>query len=200
MKNRRMLVSFLAPLAAAFYLSGCTYVTGGTTETSPAESRSETASQTAAETAGEETSAKAAAEESAQAENREAINTSYAETETEEAVEEEVDLHTALFRSGASVVQMEITTGLTTEYLDGLCNYPVKVYLDGKVETVEDEAGLKKIGLEALYSDALVAAVKDFDTESLEIKDGKAIMGDSDHYVVLEMDEYENVGITEFHE
>ena len=113
--------------------------------------------------------------------------------------EEEEDLHTALFRSGAYVVQMEITTGLTTEYLDPLCNYPVKLFADGREETIEDEEDLKKIGLDTLYSDGLVAAVGDFDVESMKIEGGRAVMGDDLYYVVLEMDEYENVGITEFH-
>ena len=122
------------------------------------------------------------------------------ETDTETQGDEEEDMTEALFRSSASVVQMEITTGLTTEYLDPLCNYPVKVYLGGEEKTVEDEEGLKEIGLDALYSDALINAVKDFDTDSIEVTDGRAVMGDDTHYVVLEMDEYENVGITEFHE
>ena len=94
---------------------------------------------------------------------------------------------------------MEITTGLTTEYLDPLCNYPVKLFADGREETIEDEEDLKKIGLDTLYSDGLVAAVGDFDVESMKIEGGRAVMGDDLYYVVLEMDEYENVGITEFH-
>ena len=179
MKNKRAMA---AALAAVLYLTGCAYVTGDTGKTAPKNTTEAETSQSA-----EETEAAPRMEES-----------------VEDAVfseeEEDEDLYMDLFRSGASVVQMEITTGLTTEYLDPLCNYPVKVYLGGEEKTVEDEEGLKEIGLDALYSDALINAVKDFDTDSIEVTDGRAVMGDDTLYVVLEMDEYENVGITEFHE
>ena len=144
MKNKRAMA---AALAAVLYLTGCAYVTGDTGKTAPKNTTEAETSQSA-----EETEAAPRMEES-----------------VEDAVfseeEEDEDLYMDLFRSGASVVQMEITTGLTTEYLDPLCNYPVKVYLGGEEKT-----------------------------------DGRAVMGDDTHYVVLEMDEYENVGITEFHE
>ena len=42
----------------------------------------------------------------------------------EEMIDEE-DLEEAIFKSTASVVQMEVTTGLTTEYLATLCNFPI---------------------------------------------------------------------------
>ena len=186
MKNRKALAVLLA---AAISLTGCSYVTASGTAGKTKET----------EKTGIKTTAEPSAQETAPPEETVPSEEIAPSGETSSSGEEEEDLHTALFRSGAYVVQMEITTGLTTEYLDPLCNYPVKLFADGREETIEDEEDLKKIGLDTLYSDGLVAAVGDFDGESMKIEGGRAVMGDDLYYVVLEMDEYENVGITEFH-
>ena len=72
--------------------------------------------------------------------------------ESEEVMEssegEEPDLETALFWSIGSTVQMEITTGLTTEYLANLCAFPVTVHFDDKEIVLETEADLEELGLE----------------------------------------------------
>ena len=125
--------------------------------------------------------------------------------ESEEVMEssegEEPDLETALFWSIGSTVQMEITTGLTTEYLSPLINYPALVRKDGNEQILEDENDLEELGLRELYTDELLAAVGDFDTEQLEIReDGTAIVGDPKlAYVVLGRDEYDYIGIEEFY-
>lgn len=201
MRKKRILAAavLLAALTAAVYLTGCSEAASFFGTKAKAEAKSAAGEKT------EKTGSLKAKEGSAQASETEgqpasrAEETPFPEREGENGEEEE-DLYTALFRSGAYVVQMEITTGLTTEFLDPLCNYPVKVFVDGGEDTIEDEDDIKRIGLDTLYSEELQAAVKAFDVEKMEIKDGRAVMGDGDHYVVLEMDEYENVGITEFHE
>ena len=201
MRKKRILAAavVLAALTAAVYLTGCSEAASFFGTKAKAEAKSAAGEKT------EKTGSLKAKEGSAQASETEgqpasrAEETPFPEREGENGEEEE-DLYTALFRSGAYVVQMEITTGLTTEFLDPLCNYPVKVFVDGGEDTIEDEDDIKRIGLDTLYSEELQAAVKAFDVEKMEIKDGRAVMGDGDHYVVLEMDEYENVGITEFHE
>ena len=201
MRKKRMLAAavLLAALTAAVYLTGCSEAASLFGTKAKAEAKSAAGEKT------EKTGSLKAKEGSAQASETEgqpasrAEETPFPEREGENGEEEE-DLYTALFRSGAYVVQMEITTGLTTEFLDPLCNYPVKVFVGGGEDTIEDEDDIKRIGLDTLYSEELQAAVKAFDVEKMEIKDGRAVMGDGDHYVVLEMDEYENVGITEFHE
>lgn len=201
MRKKRILAAavLLAALTAAVYLTGCSEAASLFGTKAKAEAKSAAGEKT------EKTGSLKAKEGSAQASETEgqpasrAEETPFPEREGENGEEEE-DLYTALFRSGAYVVQMEITTGLTTEFLDPLCNYPVKVFVDGGEDTIEDEDDIKRIGLDTLYSEELQAAVKAFDVEKMEIKDGRAVMGDGDHYVVLEMDEYENVGITEFHE
>ena len=200
MRKKRILAAavLLAALTAAVYLTGCSEAASFFGTKAKAEAKSAAGEKT------EKTGSLKAKEGSAQASETEgqpasrAEETPFPEREGENGEEEE-DLYTALFRSGACVVQMEITTGLTTEFLDPLCNYPVKVFVDGGEDTIEDEDDIKRIGLDTLYSEELQAAVKAFDVEKMEIKDGRAVMGDGDHYVVLEMDEYENVGITEFH-
>ncbi len=201
MRKKRMLAAavLLAALTAAVYLTGCSEAAtlfGTKTKAEAKPAAGETTEKTGSPKAKED-SAQASETESRPASRAE--ETPFPEREGENGEEEE-DLYTALFRSGAYVVQMEITTGLTTEFLDPLCNYPVKVFVDGGEDTIEDEDDIKRIGLDTLYSEELQAAVKAFDVEKMEIKDGRAVMGDGDHYVVLEMDEYENVGITEFHE
>ncbi len=121
------------------------------------------------------------------------------ETETEES-QEETDLEMALFRSTASTAQMEITTGLTTEYLGYICNFPVRVVKGDQEIILKDEKDLDNMGLEPLYTDELLKAMKDFDTEKLEIQDETAIVGDiNTAYVVLGKDENDIIGITEFH-
>ena len=114
--------------------------------------------------------------------------------------QDEEDVEISLFKSTASVVQMEITTGLTTEYLDPLLNYPVLVVGPKGEETIEDYSQLEAMGIEKLYTPELLEAVGKADPENLQIQDGKAVLGDlNEAYVVLERDENGNTGITEFH-
>ena len=120
------------------------------------------------------------------------------ETDTETQGDEEEDMTEALFRSSASVVQMEITTGLTTEYLDGLLNYPVRVNFVEPVE-LKGLKDLDALGLDKLYTDELLEAVGSCDVDSLAIEDGKMTVGDPDGAnVVLSEDENGNIGICEF--
>lgn len=113
--------------------------------------------------------------------------------------EDEAEMEMSLFRSTASVVQMEITTGLTTEYLDPLLLYPVRVVRQGEEVLINDYADLEKMGLEALYTPELLEAMSEADPENLEIQDWKAVMGDSEGAcVVLGKDENGLTGITEF--
>ena len=112
----------------------------------------------------------------------------------------EAEIHDALFRSTASAVQMEITTGKTTEYLDSFCNYPIRVVKGEKETMINDLKDLEKIGLKELYTDSLLKAVEAADPETMEIEDGMAVLGDPDTaYVVLGKDENGIIGIAEFH-
>lgn len=118
----------------------------------------------------------------------------------EEDMPDEISLEEALFQSTASTVQMEVTTGLTTEYLANLCNFPIIIEKNGEEKTVSDEAGLEDMGLEAIYTEALLKAVGDFDVEKLQIREGTAILGDMETaYIVLGRDENEVIGINEIH-
>ena len=113
--------------------------------------------------------------------------------------ENEAEMEMSLFRSTASVVQMEITTGLTTEYLDPLLLYPVRVVRQGEEVIINDYADLEKMGLEALYTPELLEAMSEADPENLEIQDWKAVMGEPEGAcVVLGKDENGLTGITEF--
>lgn len=116
----------------------------------------------------------------------------------EEGTSGDEDLKTALFRSGAYTVQMEITTGLTTEFLDGLLNYPVSVN-SSEPSVLKGTEDLEKMGIERLYTDELLKAVGECDVDSLEIENGEMTIGDPDGAnVVISEDENGNVGITEF--
>ena len=115
----------------------------------------------------------------------------------EEMIDEE-DLEEAIFKSTASVVQMEVTTGLTTEYLANLCNFPIIIDNGEEEMTMGDERDLEALGLDAIYTEALLQAIGDFDTEQLQIKEGKAVMGDMDTaYIILGRSEDDVVGIEE---
>lgn len=123
-----------------------------------------------------------------------------AESETESPISDEEDLELATFRSLASTVQMEITTGLTTEYLDSLCLYPLKIYRDGEVLTVRDFDELDKLGLDYLYTEELKEAVANYDPDTLTLTDGRAIVGNPETaYVVLGKMDPGLSGIIEFH-
>ena len=114
--------------------------------------------------------------------------------------EDEEDLNEALFRSAASTAQMEITTGLTTEYLDMICSYPVTVYHGDKTTVLKDLDDLNAIGLKALYTDELLKAVGEADPEQIVITDDTALLGDPEGaYIILGKDVYDVIGITEFH-
>ncbi len=133
------------------------------------------------------------------AKEEETTGESLQEEETSLSQDEE-DVEISLFKSTASVVQMEITTGLTTEYLDPLLNYPVLVVGPKGEETIEDYSQLEAMGIEKLYTPELLEAVGKADPENLQIQDWKAVLGDlNEAYVVLERDENGNTGITEFH-
>ena len=123
--------------------------------------------------------------------------------ESEEVMEssegEEPDLETALFWSIGSTVQMEITTGLTTEYLANLCAFPVTVHFDDKEIVLETEADLEELGLEELYTDGLLEAVKNCDIESQKIQNNRMVVGDDFNCVVLEMEDSGSPGIKEFY-
>ena len=114
--------------------------------------------------------------------------------------EDEEDLNEALFRSAASTAQMEITTGLTTEYLDMICSYPVTVFQGDKTTVLEDLDDLDAIGLKTLYTDELLKAVGEADPDKIVIVDDTALFGDPEGaYIVLGKDVYDVIGITEFH-
>ena len=114
--------------------------------------------------------------------------------------EDEEDLNEALFRSAASTAQMEITTGLTTEYLDMICSYPVTVFHGDKTTVLEDLDDLDAIGLKTLYTDELLKAVGEADPDKIVIVDDTALLGDPEGaYIVLGKDVYDVIGITEFH-
>ena len=79
------------------------------------------------------------------------------------------------FWSMGSTVQMEITTGLTTEYLANLCAFPVTVHVNEEEIVLETEEDLEELGLDALYTDGLLEAVKNLryrETEDPEWPDG----------------------------
>ncbi len=114
--------------------------------------------------------------------------------------EDEEDLNEALFRSAASTAQMEITTGLTPEYLDMICSYPVTVFQGDKTTVLEDLDDLDAIGLKTLYTDELLKAVGEADPDKIVIVDDTALLGDPEGaYIVLGKDVYDVIGITEFH-
>ncbi len=113
--------------------------------------------------------------------------------------EDEASLELESFRSTASVAQMEITTGLTTEYLSYLCNFPVTVELEKETIVLKNLEDLDELGLEALYTEELIAAMKNCDTDKLEIQNGTMRVGDEDHYVILGTDENDVIGIAAFH-
>ena len=114
--------------------------------------------------------------------------------------EDEAEIEMILFRNTASVAKMEITTGLTTEYLDPLLLYPVRVVKQGEEVIIKDYNDLEKMGLEALYTPELLKAIEASDPESVEIRDWRAVMGDPEGaYIVLERDENGLSGIREFH-
>ena len=93
---------------------------------------------------------------------------------------------------------MEVTTGLTTEYLANLCNFPIIIDNGEEEMTMGDERDLEALGLDAIYTEALLQAIGDFDTEQLQIKEGKAVMGDMDTaYIILGRSEDDVVGIEE---
>ncbi len=128
------------------------------------------------------------------------VETTFAETSSAETEDEDEDLNTALFRSAAATAQMEITTGLTTEFLDMICSYPVTVMKGDSVTVLKDLDDLEEMGLEALYTDALLKAVGDADPDAIVIVDDTALLGDPDGaYIVLGKDQTDVIGITEFH-
>ena len=128
------------------------------------------------------------------------VETTFAETSSAESEDEDEDLNTALFRSAAATAQMEITTGLTTEFLDMICSYPVTVMKGDSVTVLKDLDDLEEMGLEALYTDALLKAVGDADPDAIVIVDDTALLGDPDGaYIVLGKDQTDVIGITEFH-
>ena len=93
-----------------------------------------------------------------------------------------------------------LRSDFTTEYLGYICNFPVRVVKGDQEIILKDEKDLDNMGLEPLYTDELLKAMKDFDTEKLEIQDETAIVGDiNTAYVVLGKDENDIIGITEFH-
>lgn len=148
--------------------------------------------QEAVQTTSETTAELPASSEAAETESSE-------QADSEESADD-IDMDTALFRSTASTAQMEITTGLTTEYLSYLCNFPVRVVKGDQETILKDEGDLEKMGLDSLYTDELLTAVKEFDTDKLEIQDGTTIVGDlGTAYIVLGKDQNDIVGITEFH-
>ena len=135
---------------------------------------------------------------SAPADTTEAVSTeSPAEQPSDENDE---DLNAALFRSAAAAAQMEITTGQTTEFLDMICSYPVTVVKGDEVTVLNNLDDLEKMGLKALYTEDLLKAVGEADSDAIEIMDGTAILGDTDGaYVVLGTGDSDVIGITEFH-
>ena len=113
---------------------------------------------------------------------------------------EDMEVEEILFRNAVGAVQMEITTGLTTEYLNPLMNYPVLVVRGEETITINDRDELDAIGLDALYTPELLEAVEAADPDAVEIKDWKAVLGNPDTaYVVIGRDEHGIDGITEFH-
>ena len=124
-----------------------------------------------------------------------------AETVLTDEEMDEAEIEEALFSSFAYSAQNEITTGLTTEFLDAICSYPVKVtHGDKETAVLKDVADLEKMGLNALYTDELLEAVGAADPEKIVIVDATAILGDPDGaYVLLGRDDTGAIGITEFH-
>ena len=121
------------------------------------------------------------------------------DVEEEEMIDEQ-SLEEALFKSTASTVQMEITTGLTTQYLSYLCNFPIIIEKGGEDMTISDLEDLDALGLEEIYTEALLKAVGDFDVEQLDIREGTAVLGDlKTAYVILGRDENDVIGINEIH-
>ena len=98
-----------------------------------------------------------------------------------------------------STVQMEITTGLTTEYLANLCAFPVTVHVNEEEIVLETEEDLDELGLDALYTDGLLEAVKNCDIEKQKIQNGRMVVGDDFNCVVLEMEDSGSPGIKEFY-
>ena len=181
-------------LCAGLGLTGCSALPVSLSGSKTARTA---AKETAKETDGE--TAKETKEEQPEETARE--TQACGEGTEETSLDDDPELKLALYRSTAETVQMEITTGLTTEYLSPLINYPALVRKDGNEQILEDENDLEELGLRELYTDELLAAVGDFDVEQLEIReDGTAIVGDPKlAYVVLGRDEYDYIGIEEFY-
>lgn len=71
---------------------------------------------------------------------------------------------------------------------------------NGKETVLNNEDDLDKMGLDALYTEELVNAVKNTDIDNLEVENDKAILGDvNTAYVVIDKDENDNIGVKEFH-
>lgn len=181
----KKLMILAAGLLAAAQLTACTF---------PAER---------AETAGSGQKDAVTMEETAESE--EVMESGEGEEMPETAVDsaegagEEPDLETALFWSMGSTVQMEITTGLTTEYLANLCAFPVTVHINEEEIVLETEEDLEELGLDALYTDGLLEAVKNCDIEKQKIQNGRMVVGDDFNCVVLEMEDSGSPGIKEFY-
>ena len=64
---------------------------------------------------------------------------------------------------------------------------------------LETEADLEELGLEELYTDGLLEAVKNCDIESQKIQNNRMVVGDDFNCVVLEMEDSGSPGIKEFY-
>lgn len=117
-----------------------------------------------------------------------------------EEISHDEELAEAHFQSTAYTVQMEVTTGLTTEYLGSLCNFPITVNNGEKETTINNQEELDAFGLNTIYTEALLTAIGDFDVDQLQIQDDTAVMGDKEKaYIVLGRDENGVIGIEEIH-
>lgn len=188
----KKLTALAAGLLAVAQLTACALPGGfgGAAQTDPKE-RTESAA------AMEETEQASEGEETAEGMEAAGTGSEAASSEPEESLEDS-DLDTALFWSMGETVQMEITTGLTTEYLAGLCAFPVTVLLKGEETVLKSEGDLEKLGLDALYTDALLKAVENCDVRKQKIEGGKMTVGDDKNFVILEMEDSGAIGIREF--
>ncbi len=188
MRSEIMKKGLAVVLAMALIFTACGPVIGNNQAKESGTQPVQEASETKEETAEEPDSMPESAAE-----------TEAASMQEESEEEDEASLELESFRSTASVAQMEITTGLTTEYLSYLCNFPVTVELEKETIVLKNLEDLDELGLEALYTEELIAAMKNCDTDKLEIQNGTMRVGDEDHYVILGTDENDVIGITTFH-
>lgn len=164
------------------------------------QSSAAVSSEAASTAAMAETEKMEGAESTQAAESKDASVQIQSETGAAGSSAADDDETSAEFRSTAYAVQNEITTGKTTEYLDGLLNYPVTVDVLGDQTTLNNQDDVKKYGLDKLYTQELKDAVGKADIENLKIENDRAVLGDKDSaYVIINKNKDGYIGVEGFY-